>query len=140
MIALRERGGPIQAFVVPNTSKAVLQGHVRAIVEQGSNVYTDEATSYKSLDKAGYQHEAVRHSAGEYVKEKASTNSVESFWSLLKRGYIGTHHWWSFKHLHRYVAEYVYRQNTRRVHGLNAIGELIRSSEDARLTYDSLIS
>ena len=139
VVALRERGGPVQAFVVPNTRKSTLQGHIRAIVEKGSHVYTDESSSYHSLDKAGYRHESVRHSAGEYVKEKASTNSVESFWSLLKRAYVGTHHWWSFKHLHRYIAEYVYRHNTGGIYGEPAIGHLIRSSEHARLTYRRLI-
>ncbi len=68
----------------------------------------------------------VKHSACDYVKEQASTNSVESFWALLKRGYYGTHYWWSFKHLHRYVSEYVYRHNTRNIIGLPPLGAMIR--------------
>ncbi len=139
VIGLRERGGPVQAFAISNTEKATLLGFVKGLVKQGSMVYTDESPSYLSLNKEGYGHAAVKHSAGEYVKHKASTNSIESFWSLLKRGYVGTHHWWSFKHLSRYVNEYVYRQNTIGISGEVAIGGIIRNGENMRLTYADLI-
>jgi len=140
VMGMVERGGPVQAFIVLDTDKDTLQGHVQSFVKRGSTVYTDEAASYRSLGSKGYGHESVKHSAGEYVKEQASTNSVESFWSLLKRGYIGTHHWWSFKHLHRYIVEYVYRQNTRGITGELALASVIRNGENSRLTYAKLIS
>ena len=57
---------------------------------------------------------------------------------LIKRGYYGTHHWWSFKHLHRYVAEYVYRQNTQHLKGLDAIAALIQASQGKTLSYEGL--
>ena len=76
-----------------------------------------------------YTHKAVKHSAGQYVNRGVSTNGIESFWALLKRGYVGTHHWWSVKHMHRYVAEYAYRQNTIGLSGEPALGTLLRNSE-----------
>ena len=137
-MALLQRGGNIQAFAIPDTTRGTLQGAIFEKVEFGSTIYTDEAAAYRSM--LGYKHESVRHGAGEYVKGRASTNGVESFWALMKRAYIGTHHWWSVKHLHRYIAEYVYRHNTRHVTGKQIIGEVIRKSEGTRLTYAQLIA
>ena len=136
VLALVERGGPVRAFAVPDTTKGTLQGLLERHVEPGSTIYTDESTSYTGMDR--YRHVAVRHSAGQYVNGRASTNGAESFWALMKRAYIGTHHWWSVKHLFRYVTEYEYRQNTRGISGLTAIGSLIRNSEGSRLTYADL--
>ena len=74
-------------------------------------VYTDEAAAYEGIPHRS--HRAVKHSAGEYVKDMASTNGVESFWALLKRGVDGTHHHVSVKHLGRYVGEFAGRHNLR---------------------------
>ena len=60
-----------------------------------------------------FEHEAVRHSVGEYVRDMAHTNGLESFWALLKRGYVGTYHHFSEKHLHRYINEFSGRANVR---------------------------
>ena len=83
------------------------RGHTaRFIVEHAdafATVYTDDASAYQRLP---FNHESVKHSVGEYVKEQAHTNGVESFWSLLKRGYHGTYHKMSPKHLDRYVSEF----------------------------------
>ena len=73
-----------------------------------------------------------------YVRGRSSTNGVESFWALMKRAYIGTHHWWSMKHLDRYVSEYVYRHNTIGVSGERALGSLLRNGEGVRLSYAAL--
>ena len=72
-------------------------------------VYTDEAKAYRGLPR----HESVSHTTGEYVNRMAHTNGVESFWAGLKRGYHGTHHHMSAKHLDRYVAEFAGRHNRR---------------------------
>ena len=73
-------------------------------------MYTDEARAYIGLRR---DHETVSHSAGEYVNGMASTNGMESFWAGLKRGYRGVYHWFSVKHLHRYVSEFEGRHNDR---------------------------
>ena len=92
------------------TDAPTLQGFVEAHTEDTATVYTDEAKAYTGLARA---HEVVKHSAGEYVRAMAHTNGVESFWSLLKRGYIGIYHHFSRKHLHRYVSEFEGRHNQR---------------------------
>ena len=126
---LTGRGGGDKAPVM-----ALRERHVK----DRSTVYTDEATAYTGLPAV--RHATVKHSAGEYVKGRASTNSVESFWALMKRAYIGTHHWWSVKHLHRYVAEYVYRHNATPISGEHALACLLRNGEGVRLSYSALIA
>ena len=76
----------------------------------GETVYTDDHASYKGIS---YPHKAVKHSVSEYVKDQAHTNGIESFWATLKRGYHGTYHHVSEKHLSRYVAEFEGRHNSR---------------------------
>jgi transposase-like protein len=78
-----------------------LKSFIRNKITLGSNVYTDNFTAYRGL--TGYNHRAVNHSVGEYVRKQVHTNGIESFWALLKRGYYGIFHYMSFKHLHRYI-------------------------------------
>lgn len=113
VMGLIQRDGELRAGVVGNTRASTLQGIVRAHVEQGSNIYTDEAAAYRGL-QGDYMHHTVNHSAGEYVRHyHAHTNTLESVWALLKRQIIGIHHWVSPKHLDRYVGEMAYRFNRR---------------------------
>ncbi len=128
--------GRISAAVVPATDGPTLRGFVRERVRGGSTLYTDEHGAYRGMPE--YRHEAVRHSAGEYVRGMAHTNGIESFWSLLKRGYIGTHHWWSEKHLPRYVAEFSGRHNVRGNDTLDRMREVARGMVGRHLTYEEL--
>ena len=137
VMGLQQGGGAVVAIHVKRIDQDTLLPIVKDTVAQGSSVYTDESRSYIHLKRA-FDHQAVKHSASKYVRERASTNSIESFWALIKRGYYGTHHWWSFKHMHRYIAEYVYRQKTRHLIGLDAIGALIQTSQGKTLTYEAL--
>ena len=83
--------------------------------------------------------QTVRHSVGEYVRKQAHTNGIESFWSLLKRGYYGTHHYMSRKHLERYVDEFVGRHNRRHWHTIDQMGSMAWGMGDKRLRYKDLI-
>ena len=85
-------------------------------------------------------HETVHHSVGEYVRGQAYTNGVESFWSMLKRGYYGTYHKISPKHLNRYVQEYAGRQNVREADTVEQMGGLVAGMSGKRLRYKSLIA
>jgi hypothetical protein len=85
------------------------------------------------------QHQTVRHSAGEFVNELAHTNGIESFWATLKRGYIGTYHQFSVKHLDRYVAEFEGRHNTRRSDTIDQMTVMAQGMEGKRLRYQDLI-
>ena len=111
IMGMLERGGEVRVMPIKGAVKEVLHGYIQNEVKKGSTIYTDEWKAYRGLK--GYKHEAVKHSAGEYVKGMVHTNGIESFCVLMKRDYIGSHHWWSIKHLHRYVSEYAYRRNTR---------------------------
>ena len=89
---------------------------------QLENMYTDDLASYRQL--ADVNHKAVKHSVGQYVDGAAHTNGIESFWSMLKRGYTGTYHKMSVKHLHRYVNEFAGRANVRELDTLTQMAVL----------------
>ena len=111
VVGVRDRAsGKVAARVVEATSARVLQGFVIERTADGAMVYTDEAKAYRGLSR---RHESVSHSTGQYVNRMAHVNGVESFWAGLKRGYHGTHHHMSAKHLDRYVAEFAGRHNRR---------------------------
>ncbi|MCS1410887.1 MAG: hypothetical protein M2R45_04082 [Verrucomicrobia subdivision 3 bacterium] len=114
ILGMRERGGKVKAFPVPNTSKEYLQSLIKKHVQPGATIYTDEHRSYQGLSEEGYKHEVVNHKRGEYVRGKTHTNSLESFWALLKRGYHGIFHWFSPKHTASYVREFSWRLNHER--------------------------
>lgn len=127
----------VQAEVIESTDKETLQGFVVEHTTPEATVYTDEALAYKGLPR---QHQAVRHSTGEYVREMAHTNGMESFWSMLKRGYTGTYHQISPKHLHRYVDEFSGRHNMRPLDTVDQMEAVVRQSVGKRLPYRELIA
>lgn len=135
VLGLKERSGRVRAFLIKGTEKIDLQAAIVENVKRGTNVYTDCHRSYMGMK--GYNHEVVKHSVGEYVNGQAHTNGVESFWALLKRGYYGTFHHMSVKHLHRYVNEFSTRHNL----GHDTIA-CLNATTDAmvgrRLTYKQL--
>ena len=106
-----ERGGKVVSVVVNDTSSETLQGLVGNIVEKNSMVNTDESRSYIGLSRRGYSHQKVNHSARVFVDKMAYTNGIESVWALIKRGYYGTFHKFSKKHLQKYVDEFDFRWN-----------------------------
>jgi transposase-like protein len=138
VMGMKERGGPVRAIPIGRTDKTTLHGVIDANIASGATVYTDDHGGYLGLKN--HTHKTVRHSAGEYVNGEASTNEIESFWALLKRGYYGTHHWWSVKHMHRYVAEYAYRHNTIGLSGEPALASVLRNADGKRLKYQELIA
>ena len=98
------------AVVAKAASKEVLHEIIDQRIAPTATLYTDEHRGY--IGAPVKHHYAVKHSAGEYVNGNASTNGVESFWALLKRGYYGTFHNMTVKHLPRYVDEFATRQNS----------------------------
>ena len=126
----------IDAEVVESTDGATLQGFVYRRTGPGATVYTDEAAAYKGL--VGVNHESVKHSVGEYVDGQAHTNGLESFWSLLKRGYHGTYHKMSERHLGRYVNEFSGRHNIRNMDTIDQMGYVAEHMVGKRLSYKEL--
>lgn len=102
----------VRAKVVPNVKRETLQNEILNLVEKGSTIYTDSWPAYDGLTKEKYIHETVNHMK-EYVRGNIHTQGIENFWSLLKRGLRGTYVAVEPYHLDRYVAEQVFRFNTR---------------------------
>lgn len=141
VIGIRERGkgGRTKAHPVNGTSAADLQGAVRANIESGSTIYTDEHGAYVGL-ASDYEHASVRHGQAEYVRGDVHTNGIESVWAVMKRGIYGVYHHASAKHLHRYVNEFAFRLNEGNVehHTLERLDSFLLASFDKRLTYERL--
>jgi transposase-like protein len=137
---VRDQSGEVRAVVVENTKAPTLERFVRDHCAAGAIIVTDTHGGYIGLRAAGYKHIRINHSVGEYVRDMAHTNGIESFWSLLKRGYIGIYHFMSAKHLHRYVKEFSFRHNTAQVGTIDFIGMTIERMADKRLTYKGLIN
>jgi transposase-like protein len=108
-----QRGGKVAALVTKDTKKQALMPLVREKVMPESMVYTDEYRPYEGLEGEGYKHERVPHAEKVYVIGNVHTNTIEGFWSLLKRGISGVYHSVSEKHLQRYLNEYAFRYNHR---------------------------
>ncbi|MYC84091.1 MAG: IS1595 family transposase [Acidimicrobiia bacterium] len=141
VVGARSRDGKVTAAVVDDTKRATLHGFIHTHVAAGSRVFTDDALAYRTLGESDdLDHAAVRHSVGEYVRGEVHTNGMESFWSMLKRGYYGTYHKMSFKHLRRYVAEFAARHNVRDLDTLDQMVALAKGMEGKRLMYADLIA
>ena len=126
----------LAAKAVQSTDKEILQGFVKDHADLQATVYTDDASAYETLP---FEHKSVKHSLSEYVRGQAHTNGVESFWSMLKRGYYGTFHKFSPKHLDRYVQEFAGRHNLREQDTIKMMGAVVLGMDGKRLKYDDLI-
>jgi len=113
VVGILERGGNVIAKVADNVKTKTVMPNIEANVEKGATVCTDELWSYNPINREGYKHLRVKHGAREYVRGIAHTNSIEGFWSQLKRSISGTHVWVSKKHLQNYVNEFAFRYNQR---------------------------
>ena len=122
---------------VPERTKEELQGFIGSNVSRKAMIYTDDHRSYAGLP---FEHESVNHSAGEYVRNQAHTNGVESFWATLKRGYYGTYHRISMKHLGRYVDEFTGRHNVRELDTIDQMASLAKGMVGKKLPYRELTS
>ena len=138
VVAVKDRAtNQIKGSAAPHQSNLSLRTFVERNVQAGSLVYSDEHRAYRHFLNLG--HETVSHSAKEYVRGMAHVNGVESFWALLKRGYHGTFHHVSEKHLGRYVAEFSGRHNSRRMDTADQMADLAKRSAGKRLPYAELI-
>ncbi len=135
VMALVQRGGEVRAMVVPTiTANNVREVLVRNI-DPSARLMTDDAKVYRRVGKPFASHESVNHSLYEYVRGEIHTNTVESFFSRLKRQLYGTHHAVSPKHLHRYVAEVAFKHNTRWFEDGERTVRAIQGADGKRLRY-----
>ena len=138
VVGLRDRAsGTVRAEVVTNTRRTTLLGFIADHVAPGATVYTDEHAAYRTMP---FHHKAVTHSTGEYVRDDAHTNSMESFWATLKRAHNGIYHQMSPKHLQRYVDEFAGRHNIRDRDTIDQMTAVVAGLVGKRLLYRDLIA
>jgi len=136
VVGLVERGGDIVVRHVPRATQKEIKPLLNKYISKGSEVHTDEASVYNGLGQI-HTHKTVVHSASQYVVGNCHTNTIENFWSVLKRGINGIYHHISEKHLERYLDEYAARFNTRELTAQERIDWFLGRSESA-LTYNNL--
>jgi transposase-like protein len=138
VFSLVERGGHVRSHHVPVVSTENLRPIIEAQIEGATVVYTDEGPTAKRLGRYFEKNDSVNHSLGEYVRGDVHTNTIEGYFSILKRGINGVYHHVSQKHLKRYLAEFDYRYNYRTALGFKD-GEraafAVKGIEGKRLTY-----
>jgi hypothetical protein len=132
------RGGSVRSFHVPRADKKTVTKIVRENIARETRIHTDESRLYDDLVDLGLEHETVNHYEKEYARGDVTTNSVEGFFSVFKRGMRGVYQHCSEKHLHRYVAEFDFRFNRREALGWTDEERCIaaiRAGDGKRLTY-----
>jgi transposase-like protein len=143
VVTLVERGGRARSVKVENVTAASLRGVVLAGADKKSVLMTDDLGTYQRIGRRFARHETVNHSAEEYVRRladgtKASTNTVEGYFSIFKRGMVGVYQHCNERHLHRYLAEFDFRYSNRVRLGVDDVERTRRAVKGVvgkRLTY-----
>lgn len=138
IVSLVERGGSVRSFHVPTADAETVAKIVRENVHAESRLHTDESRLYTKVGAEFAAHETVNHSAKEYARGDVTTNTVETYFSVFKRGMRGTYQHCGEKHLHRYLAEFDFRYNNRAAFGISdgeRAARAIKGIEGKRLTY-----
>jgi transposase-like protein len=135
---LVERGGQLRSFHLPEVTAKTLRPILVAQIDRASFLMTDEHSGYKIVGQEFAGHGSVRHYVGEYVRGDAHINTVENYFSILKRGITGVYHHVSQQHLKRYLAEFDFRYNERMALGVSdaeRAAKALMGIEGKRLTY-----
>ncbi len=138
VVALIERGGSVRTFHVASADKITVTKIVRENIAKESRLHTDESALYTGSDDHFAEHESVKHSAGEYVRGDVHTNSAEGYFGVFKKGMKGVYQHCGEKHLHRYLAEFDFRHNSRSALGFSdkdRAALAVKGAEGKRLTY-----
>ena len=134
---VKDRGtNEVRVGIVKTVNRAEIHEFVESHVDPDATLYTDESSAYDGLPNR----QAVRHGVGEYVDGQAHTNGIESFWAMLKRGYYGTYHKMSEKHLKRYIEEFAGRHNARADDTITQMALMVHGMLGKRLQYQELIA
>lgn len=141
VFALVERDGKARSFHVPDIKAATLAKVITRHADPKSHFRTDEHPAYSGIGRGFATHRRVVHSQNEYVKGNAYTNTVEGFFSILKRGVYGTYQHISEAHLHRYLSEFDFRYSNRETLGVDDVERAsiaLRGAKGRRLTYGTV--
>lgn len=133
-----ERNGKVSLQHIPSAKRKYVNNIINEKVSKTTNLYTDESKIYNRMKKR-YNHHTIKHAEGIYVSSDVYTNTIESFWSTLKRGLHGIYHHMSAKHLSRYLEEFAARYNTRDITCHERI-EYFLANANRPLTYQELIT
>jgi transposase-like protein len=139
VLGILQRGGKLRIQPMVSASKEILLPILDANISKDATVVTDGLPAYKKLGDSYKLHVMVNHAKDEWTKGEFSTNGIEGFWSIFKRGIIGVYHQTSVKHLHRYCNEYAYRFNNRESDSVLKFADAVRAVSKARITYQTLI-
>jgi transposase-like protein len=136
VFAAVERGGEIRRRIIPNVTAETLKSELKRVVDPRARIMTDELVSYKGIgDSFEGGHHRVRHRIGQYAKGDVTTNTVESSHALVKRGIVGIYHNVSREYLHRYLWQYDFLWNNRKLNDGERTIAAVKSAEGKRLTY-----
>jgi hypothetical protein len=135
IIALVERGGDVRTFHVASADKVTVNAIVAGNILKESRLHTDESRLYADAKSMFAKHEHVRHAAKEWARGDVHTNSAEGFFGIFKRGMRGVYQHCAEKNLHRYLAEYEFRYNTRKLTDGERAALAVRGGDGKRLTY-----
>ncbi len=143
IVGLIERGGSVRTFHVKQATKINVAQLVTDNIDRESTLYTDESRLYTGMSENFAAHESVKHSAKEYVRGNVHSNTIESYFSIFKRGMRGTYQHCAEKHLHRYLAEFDFRHNNRIAIGQDDLGRadnILTGIVGKRLTYETTLA
>jgi transposase-like protein len=140
VLGMRERDGRTVLAPMDERTMQAVTAQIHNNIELGTQLYTDDGIVFSDLDGLFFKHESVNHSAGEYSRGMATTNSIESVWAVLKRGVYGTFHHISPKHVGRYTDEFAWRLNEGNVknHTTERLDSMVGAISGKRLTYERL--
>ena len=142
VVSAVERCGRVRSKVVPRVTGKSLKSFIQNTVKPNAEIHTDESRSYY-LIRPHYAHFTVKHAMGEYARREkdrlVTTNSVEGFFSLLKRGITGIYHAVSKEHLHRYLGEFDFRYNNRRLNDGERLVAAVKQADGKRLLYSEAV-
>jgi len=132
-----QRGGEVRLQEIEQTDYNNIVPFLVKSVHQGTKLMTDEHVAYGTMDRL-YEHQTITHVLKEYVRGEVSTNAIENFWSLLKRGIYGTYHFISPYHVQNYLEEFAFRFNSRDITEAQRFDKMV-SLSNHRLSYQKLI-
>jgi transposase-like protein len=138
IIALVERGGDVRSFSVPSATSEIVADIIRKNISRESRLHTDESKLYHVAGREFAAHDTVKHADKEYARDDVTTNTVEGYFSIFKRGMRGNYQHCAEKHLHRYLAEFDFRYNHRVRLGYNdgdRAAIAVKNADGKRLTY-----
>ena len=122
---------------MPRVDTKTLQEFIIENTTENTAIYSDEASAYQGVPRP---HVVLNHSIGEFVRDQAHVNGLESFWSMVDRGYMGIYHHMSPKHLNRYLGKFQGRHNIRPLDTIDQMERMVRSMDSKRLRYQNLIA